>query len=93
MVKEANLVPHRSRRRERDPLAISALRRASAYSSAMKSVICCIVLISTCATALAQTPRPATPPVRPGIEVFLSDDAKEGPRAFKEKRPPKFQMK
>jgi enoyl-CoA hydratase len=28
-----------------------------------------------------------------GIPVFLSDDAKEGPRAFKEKRPPNFQMK
>ncbi|MFM8599330.1 MAG: crotonase/enoyl-CoA hydratase family protein [Mycobacterium sp.] len=25
-----------------------------------------------------------------GIEVFLSDDAKEGPLAFKEKRPPQF---
>ena len=28
-----------------------------------------------------------------GIPVFLSDDAKEGPRAFKEKRAPNFQMK
>jgi enoyl-CoA hydratase len=28
-----------------------------------------------------------------GIEVFLSEDAKEGPRAFKEKRPPNFQMR
>ncbi|MCV7067123.1 crotonase/enoyl-CoA hydratase family protein [Mycolicibacterium farcinogenes] len=28
-----------------------------------------------------------------GIPVFLSDDAKEGPRAFAEKRPPNFQMK
>ena len=28
-----------------------------------------------------------------GIEVFLSDDAKEGPLAFKEKRAPNFQMK
>ena len=28
-----------------------------------------------------------------GIPVFLSEDAKEGPRAFKEKRPPNFQMK
>ena len=28
-----------------------------------------------------------------GIGVFLSDDAKEGPLAFKEKRPPNFQMK
>src|SRR4051812_20800216 len=28
-----------------------------------------------------------------GIGVFLSDDAKEGPLAFKEKRAPKFQMK
>ncbi|MBO0865223.1 MAG: crotonase/enoyl-CoA hydratase family protein, partial [Mycobacterium sp.] len=26
-----------------------------------------------------------------GIQVFLSDDAKEGPKAFKEKRPPQFQ--
>jgi enoyl-CoA hydratase len=25
-----------------------------------------------------------------GIQVFLSDDAKEGPRAFKEKRAPQF---
>jgi enoyl-CoA hydratase len=25
-----------------------------------------------------------------GIQVFLSDDAKEGPRAFKEKRKPEF---
>jgi enoyl-CoA hydratase len=25
--------------------------------------------------------------------VFLSDDAKEGPMAFKEKRAPNFQMK
>ena len=25
-----------------------------------------------------------------GIEVFLSDDAKEGPLAFKEKREPEF---
>ncbi len=30
---------------------------------------------------------------RIGIEVFLSEDAKEGPRAFKEKRAPRFQMK
>ena len=28
-----------------------------------------------------------------GIEVFLSDDAKEGPLAFKEKRAPNFNMK
>jgi enoyl-CoA hydratase len=28
-----------------------------------------------------------------GIGVFLSDDAKEGPRAFKEKRAPNFQMR
>ena len=28
-----------------------------------------------------------------GIPVFLSEDAKEGPRAFKEKRPPVWQMK
>jgi enoyl-CoA hydratase len=28
-----------------------------------------------------------------GIKVFLSDDAKEGPMAFKEKRAPNFQMK
>jgi enoyl-CoA hydratase len=28
-----------------------------------------------------------------GIKVFLSDDAKEGPLAFKEKRAPNFQMK
>ena len=28
-----------------------------------------------------------------GIPVFLSDDAKEGPLAFKEKRAPNFQMK
>ena len=28
-----------------------------------------------------------------GIEVFRSDDAKEGPRAFKEKRAPNFQVK
>jgi enoyl-CoA hydratase len=28
-----------------------------------------------------------------GIDVFLSDDAKEGPLAFKEKRAPNFQMK
>jgi enoyl-CoA hydratase len=28
-----------------------------------------------------------------GIKVFLSDDAKEGPRAFAEKRPPNFQNK
>lgn len=28
-----------------------------------------------------------------GIEVFLSEDAKEGPRAFKEKRKPVFKMK
>ena len=28
-----------------------------------------------------------------GIKVFLSDDAKEGPLAFKEKRAPKFKMK
>jgi enoyl-CoA hydratase len=28
-----------------------------------------------------------------GIGVFLSEDAKEGPRAFKEKRAPNFQMK
>ena len=28
-----------------------------------------------------------------GIGVFLSDDAKEGPLAFKEKRAPNFQMK
>ncbi|MGD9621858.1 MAG: crotonase/enoyl-CoA hydratase family protein [Mycolicibacterium sp.] len=28
-----------------------------------------------------------------GIQVFLSEDAKEGPRAFKEKRAPHFQMK
>ncbi|MEW5811107.1 MAG: crotonase/enoyl-CoA hydratase family protein [Actinomycetota bacterium] len=28
-----------------------------------------------------------------GIKVFLSEDAKEGPRAFKEKRAPNFQMK
>ena len=28
-----------------------------------------------------------------GIEVFVSDDAKEGPRAFKEKRAPNFTMK
>ncbi|KBB40522.1 enoyl-CoA hydratase EchA19 [Mycobacterium tuberculosis M1906] len=26
-----------------------------------------------------------------GIKVFLSDDAKEGPRAFAEKRAPNFQ--
>ncbi|MGH3552515.1 MAG: crotonase/enoyl-CoA hydratase family protein, partial [Mycobacterium sp.] len=26
-----------------------------------------------------------------GISVFLSEDAKEGPKAFKEKRTPKFQ--
>ena len=25
-----------------------------------------------------------------GIEVFLSEDAREGPRAFKEKRKPEF---
>ncbi len=28
-----------------------------------------------------------------GIKVFLSDDAKEGPLAFKEKRAPNFKMK
>ena len=28
-----------------------------------------------------------------GVEVFLSDDAKEGPLAFKEKRAPNFKMK
>ncbi|MDT5067418.1 MAG: enoyl-CoA hydratase, partial [Mycobacterium sp.] len=28
-----------------------------------------------------------------GIQVFLSDDAKEGPRAFKEKRKPEFKMR
>ena len=28
-----------------------------------------------------------------GIEVFLSEDAKEGPRAFKEKRAPKFTLR
>ena len=28
-----------------------------------------------------------------GIEVFLSDDAKEGPMAFKEKRAPNFKMR
>jgi enoyl-CoA hydratase/carnithine racemase len=28
-----------------------------------------------------------------GIKVFLSDDAKEGPRAFAEKRKPNFQNK
>ena len=28
-----------------------------------------------------------------GIEVFLSEDAKEGPMAFKEKRPPQFKMR
>ena len=28
-----------------------------------------------------------------GIQVFLSDDAKEGPRAFKEKRTPNFKMR
>ena len=28
-----------------------------------------------------------------GIEVFLSDDAKEGPLAFKEKRAPNFKMR
>jgi enoyl-CoA hydratase len=28
-----------------------------------------------------------------GIGVFMSDDAKEGPLAFKEKRAPNFQMK
>ena len=30
---------------------------------------------------------------RIGIDVFLSEDAKEGPRAFKEKRPPRFTMR
>ncbi|ABK70906.1 crotonase/enoyl-CoA hydratase family protein [Mycolicibacterium smegmatis] len=33
------------------------------------------------------------PDTRNGIPVFLSEDAKEGPRAFKEKRAPNFQMK
>jgi len=28
-----------------------------------------------------------------GIEVFLSEDAKEGPLAFKEKRAPQFKMR
>jgi enoyl-CoA hydratase len=28
-----------------------------------------------------------------GIEVFVSDDAKEGPLAFKEKRAPNFKMR
>ena len=28
-----------------------------------------------------------------GIEVFLSEDAKEGPMAFKEKRAPQFKMR
>jgi len=28
-----------------------------------------------------------------GIEVFVSDDAKEGPLAFKEKRAPNFKLK
>jgi enoyl-CoA hydratase len=30
---------------------------------------------------------------RIGIEVFLSEDAKEGPLAFKEKRAPQFRMR
>ena len=30
---------------------------------------------------------------RIGIEVFLSEDAREGPRAFKEKRTPQFKMR
>jgi enoyl-CoA hydratase len=28
-----------------------------------------------------------------GIEVFLSEDAREGPLAFKEKRAPQFKMR
>ena len=31
------------------------------------------------------------PDTRNGIPVFLSEDAKEGPRAFAEKRTPRFQ--
>ena len=33
------------------------------------------------------------PDTQNGIPVFLSQDSKEGPRAFLEKRKPKFQMK
>ena len=33
------------------------------------------------------------PDTRNGIPVFLSEDSKEGPRAFAEKRAPRFQMK
>jgi uncharacterized protein YbbC (DUF1343 family) len=39
----------------------------------MKSFVCCIVLVSALSNVLPQTPPPATGPVRPGIEVFLSD--------------------
>jgi uncharacterized protein YbbC (DUF1343 family) len=39
----------------------------------MKLPVCCVVLISACSSALAQTAPAPAGPVRPGIEVFLSD--------------------
>lgn len=39
-----------------------------------------------------QRPSDGQTATRIGIEVFLTDDAKEGAVAFKEKRAPDFQM-
>ena len=74
-----------------DGTALDKAREVAAMIASNGPIAVQAVLRTLRATECLPEPEAFAIEAKIGMEVFMSDDAKEGPRAFMEKRPPSFQ--